>query len=47
MKDNSQFCKSFNPNQTGEGGAKRPSQYILLYNFMATHPNFTKFGDFP
>ena len=30
----------------GEGGAKGRPWYILLYNFLVTHPNFMKFGDF-
>ena len=34
-----------NPNQTG-AGAKQPPRYILLYNFLVTHPNSMKFGDF-
>ena len=29
----------------GEGG-KTPPWYILLYNFLLTHPGFIKFGDF-
>ena len=46
------FCchiKYFNFNQTE--GAKRlppppPHWHILLYDFLVTHPNFIKFGDF-
>ena len=38
------FTKIVNPNQTE--GAKGPGWYILLYNFLVTHPNFMKLGDF-
>ena len=28
------------------GCPKRPHWYVLLYNFLITHPNFMKFGEF-
>ena len=39
------YDHDINPNQTG--GVKTPTPwYILLYNFLVTHPNFMKVGNF-
>ena len=41
---------NINPDQTwGGGGAGNETGpwYILFYNSLVTHPNFTKFQDFP
>ena len=41
---------SINPNQSGGQNTSRekhlPPWYILLNDFLVTHPNFIKFGDF-
>ena len=40
------LISSINPNETGGGAKQPPPWHILLYNFLVTHPNFMKFGDF-
>ena len=36
----------FNPNQLRGGRNILSRWYIFLYNFLVTHPNFIKFGDY-
>ena len=46
LPENTLESKSDNHGNDENISFEQPPWYILLYNFLVTHPNFIKFGDF-